>query len=36
MKEDFYNYDESGFRIGIGDGEWIISLNPRMPAYTPN
>jgi hypothetical protein len=36
MKEDFYNYDESGFRIGIGDGEWIITFNPRMPACTPN
>jgi DDE superfamily endonuclease len=30
---DFYNFDETGFRIGIARGEWIITRHPKRRAY---
>jgi hypothetical protein len=30
---DTYNCDETGFRIGIGEGQWILTLDPDRPRY---
>jgi len=30
---DIYNYDEIGFRIGIGEGQWILILDLNRPRY---
>jgi len=30
---DTYNFDESGFRIGIGRDQWIITRDPNRQAY---
>jgi hypothetical protein len=30
---DTYNFDESGFRIGIGHDQWIITRDPNREAY---
>ncbi|EKG09398.1 DDE superfamily endonuclease CENP-B-like protein [Macrophomina phaseolina MS6] len=29
---DIWNYDETGFRVGIGDSQWIITLQPDRKA----
>ena len=33
MPCDIYNCDEIGFRIGIGEGQWILTLDPNRPRY---
>lgn len=33
VNRDFYNFDETGYRIGIARGEWIIIRNPKRRAY---
>lgn len=30
---DIYNFDETGFRIGIGHDQWIVTRDPRRRAY---
>jgi len=30
---DIYNFDETGFRIGIGRDQWIITLDPDRQSY---
>ena len=30
---DQYNFDESGFRIGIGKDQWIVTLDPCRQSY---
>ena len=30
-----YNFDETGFRIGIGRNQWIITRDPSRQAYLP-
>ena len=30
---DIYNFDETGFRIGIGKDQWIITLDPDRQCY---
>lgn len=31
--QDLYNYDETGFRIGIGRDQWIVTLDPNRQSY---
>lgn len=33
LPEDTYNVDESGFRVGIGRDQWIVTRDPRWVAY---
>ena len=30
---DLYNFDETGFRIGVGKDQWIVTLDPSRQAY---
>ena len=30
---DIYNFDASGFRIGVGKDEWIVTLDPNHQSY---
>jgi hypothetical protein len=32
---DIWNFDESGFRIGIGKDQWVITFEPRRRVYLP-
>jgi hypothetical protein len=31
----FWNFDESGFRIGIEKDQWVITFEPRRRVYLP-
>jgi len=33
MPTDIYNFDELGFRVGIGKDQWIITREPYRKAY---
>jgi hypothetical protein len=33
---DIWNYDESGFRIGVGSDQWIVTFDPKRPVYIPS
>ena len=33
MPTDIYNFDKSGFRVGIGKDQWIITRKPYRKAY---
>ena len=33
MPTDIYNFDKSGFRVGIGKDQWIITREPHRKAY---
>jgi len=30
---DRYNFDETGFRIGVGHDQWIVTLDPKQQSY---
>lgn len=32
---DIWNFDETGFRIGIGKDQWVITFEPRRRVYLP-
>jgi hypothetical protein len=32
-KEDIWNYDETGFRIGVGRTQWIITASTSKRSY---
>ncbi|OQE67747.1 hypothetical protein PENNAL_c0164G07715 [Penicillium nalgiovense] len=34
--EDIYNFDETGFQIGVGRDQWIITLEPRKKLFNGN
>lgn len=34
--QDIWNFDETGFRIGIGKNQWIVTRDNRRPAYIPS
>jgi hypothetical protein len=34
--QDLYNFDETGFRIGIGKDQWIITRDPRRKIVSGN
>jgi len=36
VKEDLYNFDETGFRIGVGRDQWILTLDPERQSYLPS
>lgn len=31
--KDVYNFDEMGFRTGIGRSQWILTRDPKRPSY---
>ena len=31
--EDTYNFDETGFRIGVGKSQWVITEERELPLY---
>ena len=33
---DCYNFDETGFRIGIGKDQWVVTREPTRPLYLPS
>ena len=33
ISSDQYNFDETGFRIGMGKDQWIITCDPSRQAY---
>jgi len=33
QKEDTYNFDETGFRVGVGKDQWIVTLDLQRPHY---
>jgi len=33
LEGDRYNFDETGFRIGIGRNQWIVTMDPDRQAY---
>ena len=33
---DQYNFDETGFRIGIGRDQWVVTLDPNRQCYLPS
>jgi hypothetical protein len=32
---DIWNFDETGFRIGIGKDQWVVTFEPRRRVYLP-
>jgi hypothetical protein len=32
---NLWNFDETGFRIGIGGSEWVVTADPRRRAWSP-
>ena len=32
---DIWNFDETGFRIGVGKDQWVITFEPRRRVYLP-
>jgi len=30
---DRYNFDETGFQIGVGHDQWIVTLDPKRQSY---
>ena len=36
QQNDCYNMDETGFRIGIGRDQWVITKDRTRPAYLPS
>jgi hypothetical protein len=33
---NFWNFDETGFRIGVGRSKWIVTADPRRRAWIPS
>jgi len=33
QRDDIYNFDETGFQVGVGRDQWIITLDPNHPLY---
>lgn len=36
LKEDVYNFDETGFSIGVGRSQWIITRDPKRRSWIPS
>ncbi len=36
QQDDIYNFDESGFNIGVGKERWVITLRPNYRNVMPN
>jgi len=36
LKQVIYNFDKTGFRMGVGRDDWILTLNPKWQSYLPN
>ena len=36
LLKDIYNFDETGFRVGVGRDQWIITLDPARQSYSPS
>jgi hypothetical protein len=33
---NLWNFDETGFRIGVGGNEWVITMDPKRRAWAPS
>ena len=36
VQGDVYNMDETGFRIGVGGSQWIITMEFKKPQLSPS
>jgi hypothetical protein len=34
--QNLWNFDETGFRIGIGGSQWVITMDPKRRAWSPS
>ena len=35
LSRDIYNMDKTGFHIGVGGQQWIVTINIQRPYYSP-